>query len=581
MPQVRKLVQAFLEASAIASQVSSPQQPRLQNVAAIVPSNYTVPAGYTETFEVTQPLVRPSTRKCTVDVGLHDFAYSYYEHWVAQFTPPPAAECGTEWSFVALNWQGYITGRQFDRIVQIYVGEAEVLHGTTDEPSRVGIYWNVEKDVTDFSPVFKTNQTVTVILDNIVDSTYTGVFHTHLSFDFYATDSANPVPSTVPDALIALTQPSPDFSPTLSGGKAASFPIPAGTIPPNVVRAELEYVVSNHANDEFYYFNVPDSLANPDNGVFGGGTFKELSVALDGTVVGVDWHEPVIYTGGMNPLLWRPIVHPGSSNVPSYRFDLTPFVGTLTDGAAHTVTLNVSNQIAGGNWFADAHLRLWTDKSSTARTTSAVTTTSIPSTPPKVVIATNAAGDANITTTLVKETFVNSTVTTASGPRVVSIRKRVSFSSTVQLTQQTNVISLSHNVLTLVQSASFPAGNPAAAAIGLSRRKYGLDIFYGYFPAADGSYFVNTTVATDIEVKQKVGVDLNSIRDAGETLAKRSTSQTGDGYFGVQGGASVGVCTTDQSFNYAVKDGQCYHRVVSAYNRTVSSSVVDGHCSLA
>ena len=40
---------------------------------------------------------------------------------------------------------------------------------------------------------------------------------------------------------------------------------------------------------------------------------------------------PVIYTGGVCPLLWRPLTGLYSFNVPPYQFDLAPFLGLLND----------------------------------------------------------------------------------------------------------------------------------------------------------------------------------------------------------------------------------------------------------
>ncbi|KAJ1538943.1 hypothetical protein HK405_013333, partial [Cladochytrium tenue] len=577
-------------------------------------SNYSVPAGYTETFEVTQPVVVPSgARKCTVDIGEHAFANSYYVHWVANFTPP--ADCGTAWSLVTLNWEGHITGVQFDRIVQIYVGEAEVLRGTTDEPSRLGIYWELQKDVTDFSPIFTQEQTVTVILDNIVDSTYTGVFNTHLYFDFYVADESNPVPDTVPDVLIPLSQPSPNFAYTITGGNAAAYNISAGLIPPNVVRAEFEYVVSNHANDEFYYLNVPDEYSNPDYSVFGGNVYKELQVYLDGFLVGIDWHVPVIYTGGMNPLLWRPIVHPGASVVPSYRFELTPFVGNLTDGAAHTLTLNVTHQISGGNWFADGNLRLWLNAASDERTNSTLTTYSFPDTDAEVTAADlDDNYDGSYTTTLDKEFAVAAVVTTAAGSTEVVVRRSVRFDAFVAYTDGTNIVQATHDIsvrgditATTTKTSTNTTTPPPAegsaphlcmqydegsssgdgsgsnsvnttttttttATVTFARNST-LSVDYGYYPATDSSdYTVNTTVRTSIDEVWGSG-------SAAAVALRRVTHQLADGYFGVVGGASVGLATTNETFSYAdAAAPPCYRRIVSASNRTVSSNYVDATC---
>ncbi|KAJ3192535.1 hypothetical protein HK101_006337, partial [Irineochytrium annulatum] len=129
-----------------------------------------VPAGYTETLQVLPPVPLPSQPSpppaCTVTLGTHDFAFSYGHPWVANYTPP--IDCVGPWGSVVMEWEAYVTGVQFDRVIQVFVGGAEIYRGITDEPSRNGIWWKVEKDVTDKSFIFGEAQTVVVGLDNVV-----------------------------------------------------------------------------------------------------------------------------------------------------------------------------------------------------------------------------------------------------------------------------------------------------------------------------------------------------------------------------------------------------------------------------
>lgn len=76
-------------------------------------------------------------------------------------------------------------------------------------------------------------------------------------------------------------------------------------------------------------------------------------------MVGAVWPFPVIYTGGINPLFWRPAAAIGAFNLPTYDLELTPFVGLLVDGNNHTISMRVENAI--GSWPVDANLHLWLD----------------------------------------------------------------------------------------------------------------------------------------------------------------------------------------------------------------------------
>ena len=68
---------------------------------------------------------------------------------------------------------------------------------------------------------------------------------------------------------------------------------------------------------------------------------------------------PWIYTGGIDPFLWRPVPGVQTLNFVPYRVDLTPFAGVLSDGNQHTVALNVFN--ADSQFSTTATLLLYQD----------------------------------------------------------------------------------------------------------------------------------------------------------------------------------------------------------------------------
>jgi hypothetical protein len=139
---------------------------------------------------------------------------------------------------------------------------------------------------------------------DVVNNIYTGIYNTYLSLTFYAATASNPVPQNVPDTLVPLAASQDSYGSFVLTGSGHAAEITIEPLPTNIRKAELEYFVSNHAADEFYYMNVPDPLAQPENGIFGKGVVKELQVLLDGVgIVGVGYHFPVIYTGGFNPLV--------------------------------------------------------------------------------------------------------------------------------------------------------------------------------------------------------------------------------------------------------------------------------------
>ncbi|RKO94030.1 peptide N-acetyl-beta-D-glucosaminyl asparaginase amidase A-domain-containing protein, partial [Blyttiomyces helicus] len=130
------------------------------------------------------------------------------------------------------------------------------------------------------------------------------------------------------------------------------------------------------------YTNPPTDFVTPENGLCPQGAFKELLVYLDGMLVGIDWPIPTIYTGGFNPLLWRPIASPGAFNLPTALIDITPFAALLSDRTVHSISLNVTT--ANSFWLIDANLHLWLDETSSERTKGGVSVRSVTPTQPRV-----------------------------------------------------------------------------------------------------------------------------------------------------------------------------------------------------
>ncbi|XP_026396828.1 peptide-N4-(N-acetyl-beta-glucosaminyl)asparagine amidase A-like [Papaver somniferum] len=119
-------------------------------------------------------------------------------------------------------------------------------------------------------------------------------------------------------------------------------------IPQNTKKAVLEIYVSSHGNDEFWYSNPPNSYIEQNNLTTqrGNGAFRQVFATVDGVTVGSATPFPVSYTGGINPLFWEPVVAIGAFNLPTYDFDLTPFLGFLLDGKNHSFGLGVTDSIS-------------------------------------------------------------------------------------------------------------------------------------------------------------------------------------------------------------------------------------------
>jgi len=300
------------------------------------------------------PVSVPPTSSCTVPLAtdyVTNTSSGAYQDYNGTFTPP--AGCPGPWSKVVLHFSATEAGRQYDRAGEIELGGAWIFFTSTPEPDPDGIAWHVDKNVTEYSSLFMQSQPFTISMPNYLNSTLTGVMHISASLTFYETDAAHPAPP-VPDQVIGLG------THYVSSGAPTDFAVSG--LPRNLERAKLEVYPKGNSCDEFWYGGAPDAFANA-NGLCGGGAYRELDVALDGTPAGATLPFPAIFTGGVNPLIWRPIPAVDAFNLPPRTFDLTPFVGTLVDGGSHTVSLSVAN--AQSYWGLEGNLLLWQDAGST------------------------------------------------------------------------------------------------------------------------------------------------------------------------------------------------------------------------
>jgi len=110
----------------------------------------------------------------------------------------------------------------------------------------------------------------------------------------------------------------------------------------------LDVYASGHGCEEFYYTNLPTPISSSQQ--CGGGPIRLLQVLINNQIVGMVVPYPTVYTGGINPMLWRPLTGIESFNVVPYRFDLSPFMGLFHDlllGKGNT-TINIGIQVVTG-----------------------------------------------------------------------------------------------------------------------------------------------------------------------------------------------------------------------------------------
>ncbi len=287
-------------------------------------------------IEVGPPIVIPHTHPTLIPI-LHNQAYANAVPPVGTAVTLPSGR----WGKVILTITGTEQGRQYDRLLLIWVGTTEIFAGVTPEPTTAGITWKVQKDITAYLPSLRGKQTITTELDNYVTSTYTGipVISTQMAFypnEFRPSQPSNSWELPSPDSIVSIN-PKASMSTVQTGSTMASIV----KLPHDILSAYLDLYAIGQSNDEFWWSNQP--------------AFREVEVSIDGKPAGIVWPFPFIYTGGVNPYLWRPITAIRTLDLPAYRLDLTPFAGLL--GGTHTVSIQVANN--QGYWLLAGSLFLY------------------------------------------------------------------------------------------------------------------------------------------------------------------------------------------------------------------------------
>jgi hypothetical protein len=300
------------------------------------------------------PVPRPPGKACTVQL-FSGFTFRDFSDHPYSYAPPTG--CGTSWSKVVLEADFSVTaGRQFDRTASLWLGGANVYFGTTQEPSAtVAPSWHIERDVSDFASLLGNPQTGQAILGNVVDGTYTGIISGSARLVFYPANVLAPK-LDAPDAVFPLSDGTAGGTVALNTG--ADLLSRTLTLPTNIERAYLDVFAQGQGGDEFWYSCVPDAQANEAQSC-GGGAYREVQVSIDGQSAGVAPVYPWIFTGGIDPYLWRPTPGVQTLNFLPYRVDLTPFAALLNDGKPHALAIGVTG--ANGNFAVTGNLFVYQD----------------------------------------------------------------------------------------------------------------------------------------------------------------------------------------------------------------------------
>lgn len=509
------------------------------------------------------PLIpSPFTTPCSVTL-FENLQFADFDAKPFAYAPPTG--CAGPWQKVVLSLDYSVTmGRQFDRTATIWLGGALVYFGTTQEPSAtVAPSWHIERDLTDYSPLFAAAAGGRAILGNFVGNSggvdYTGIIFGTAVLKFYPLAPTVPDHPPRPDLLLPLSG-SADGSTADLASSDARLSVTFDALPTNIERAFLDVYAQSQAGDEFWFFNLPDDIAATFQD--GGGTaFRETEISIDGHPAGVAPVSPWIYTGGADPLLWRPITGVQTLAFEPYRVDLTPFAGVLSDGEPHTIALGVFN--AQDHFSTAANLLLYLDHGS-QHVSGSVTTNTLAAPVPQVVEQILPEGDGGTVTVTSNRAFtIAGTLTTSHGVVTTSIHQSIAFSSVQQLATSDTLYRQDTVQNTTVDSTTTRTDR-AATSVVHEQRSYPLTFNYDDGPGADGNEVLATHV--DQAFKQQVDIGYQGYTARG---AKRDNHVVTSAarYFDASGATVDLQADATQSYTYSDPFGACYSRQISSRRR--------------
>lgn len=306
---------------------------------------------------------------CKQTLVEYDFANSYGTPFVGYYSPPPE---NCYFTTTIFNLSVVSQGQQYDRLAELFFDDVELWRTSTAMPIQNGIHWSFQKDMSVFDVLLRQEQKIILDLGNVVDGDlYTGTYNLTLEalyFDDSYSEGFHPADLIYPlSNLTSAQNKTPVFSlPDDSGSVTLS-------LPRNIKTAVVSLMASGNSAEEFWYTNVPTEYADTfgdDGSVYGYSPFREVQLFIDGQLAGVSWPFTILFTGGVDPGLWRPIVGIDTYDLPSFEIDVTPWLSLLCDGEEHTFEIQVvafdssaPDKIGtvGQNWWVTGTLFVWLD----------------------------------------------------------------------------------------------------------------------------------------------------------------------------------------------------------------------------
>ncbi len=537
------------------------------------------------------PVPRPATKPCAVQLFPDERFGAVGENTRMDSVPHPfayrpPAGCKGPWAKVVLEADFSIdAGHQYDRTASIWLKGVNLYFGTTEEPSPgFGPSWQVERDLTDYSSLLRLPGEGVALVNNWVDSKRASIIHASAKLLFYPAETSFPAPRT-PDAVYPLNGDG-NLPASLQTGDDQLLRSIA--FPRNTTRVYIDVFAQSQFHDEFWYTCLPDRYVQQTTAyamkrgykgapvhprACSGGSYREVEVSVDGKPAGLAPVYPWVYTGGIDPYLWRPTPGVQTLNFVPYRLDLTPFAGLLSDGAPHSVSVRV---LGANHYFSVAAALLIYRDSKAGQTGGAVTRNTLAGLTLKPTItSTLGKGAAKVkgdVLTRAKQSYlIEGYVNTSAGRVSTRVEQSISFANR-QSFSSVNARTNRHVTAQSAQAESTSSSTGGSSARRSLRRSFDysliVDVLRRSNPDNSQTHTVHLQQSFDKQIAQRengLPPYHASIHNARTTADQVTFSRAHHGLAGNTGQSST------QTFGFTDSLGDCYRAEVKALGGKVSS----------
>lgn len=325
-----------------------------------------------EVFDLTLPILYKN-EVYHQSVLNHSFANSWGKPAITTFTPPDI-----EFNRVVLNLEFDIEGVQYDRLAHIFINDVPVWRTSTPEPGNQKVFSLVSKDISKYLPLFEgTDLELVFQLDNLITTKLTGVINTNLTISYFYEDHTNDEENSI-DSIFKVTNRPAHKITKLVEHKLNRTPLlyypdsdlvfNLPKVNQNTTNLKLSLFISGNSAEEFWYTNILDEFkdlfVSKGHEFLGHGPVRVVNIYIDDILINTIAPEPIIYSGGISPALWKPIIGINAFDIKPLEIDLSAFLPNLWNSESR-LRIEVSNgQYSeslkiGENWIASCNLLHW------------------------------------------------------------------------------------------------------------------------------------------------------------------------------------------------------------------------------